>query len=168
MKFLAIDFETANYNRESACSVGLVLVEDGRIINREYFLIKPPTRWFVFTYIHGLTFNDVAFAPDFKEIWGKNLKKYFREIKFIAAHNAPFDRSVLYACCDYYGIKPPVQPFECTMQLARVYFGCNPYNLPSACAQLKIPFNDHHNALADAEASAKIIIKAMKKGLYRN
>lgn len=168
MKFLALDFETANYNRDSACSIGLVLVEDGKIIKKESFLIKPPSRWFTFTDLHGISYNDVADEPDFGELWDTKLRKYFRGVRFIAAHNAPFDRSVLYACCERYGITPPKQPFECTLQLARGYFGCKPANLPAACQQLKIPFSNHHDALCDSEASAKIIIKAMKKGLYQN
>ena len=31
--FAAIDFETANFKRESVCSVGLVLVEEGKIVD---------------------------------------------------------------------------------------------------------------------------------------
>ena len=56
-KFVAIDFETANNSRASACSVGLVTVADSQIISEEVFLIQPPTRQFLFTDIHGLTWN---------------------------------------------------------------------------------------------------------------
>ena len=167
MKFLAIDFETANYSRDSACSVGLVMVEDGKIVKKESFLIKPPSNWFVFTYIHGITYGDVADQPHFGELWETKIRKYFRGVKFIAAHNASFDRGVLYACCERYSITPPKQPFECSMQLARGYFGCKPANLPAVCQQLKIPFDHHHDALSDSVASAKIIIKAYKKGMYQ-
>jgi len=40
--FAAIDFETANYSPDSACAVGLVAVEGGRVVRREYHLIRPP------------------------------------------------------------------------------------------------------------------------------
>lgn len=33
MKFTAIDFETANHKRESACSVGLVRVENEKVVD---------------------------------------------------------------------------------------------------------------------------------------
>ena len=168
MKFLAIDFETANYYRDSACSIGLALAEEGKIIAKESFLIKPPSNWFVFTHIHGITYKDVFCQPDFGELWDKKIRKYFRGIKFIAAHNASFDRGVLHACCGRYGITPPKQPFECSMQLARGYFGCKPANLPAVCQQLKIPFDHHHDALSDSVASAKIVIRAMRKGFYGN
>ncbi len=61
--FVAIDFETANHSRTSACAVGLVHVQDGKIIAEETLLIRPPQRQFVFTYIHGLTWDDVKDEP---------------------------------------------------------------------------------------------------------
>ena len=69
MNFVAIDFETANYARDSACAIGLVKVVGGEIVDKVVHLIKPPTREFVFTYIHGLTWNDVAKSADFGELW---------------------------------------------------------------------------------------------------
>ena len=71
MNFVAIDFETANYRPDSACALGLVKVVDGIIVDKEVHLIKPPTREFVFTYIHGLTWKDVVKEADFGEIWPK-------------------------------------------------------------------------------------------------
>jgi DNA polymerase-3 subunit epsilon len=38
-------------------------------VDKVVHLIKPPTREFVFTYIHGLTWNDVAKSADFGELW---------------------------------------------------------------------------------------------------
>jgi len=34
MNFLALDFETANYYRDSACALGLVRVEDDKIVEQ--------------------------------------------------------------------------------------------------------------------------------------
>lgn len=39
--FAAIDFETANGKRTSICSVGVVIVKEGKIINKIYRLIRP-------------------------------------------------------------------------------------------------------------------------------
>ena len=39
--FAAIDFETANGKRTSVCSVGVVIVRDGKIVNKIYRLIRP-------------------------------------------------------------------------------------------------------------------------------
>lgn len=160
--FLAIDFETANYYRDSACAVGLVRVENLKIVAKEAFLIRPPSSWFVFSDLHGITWNDVKDKPTFKDLW-PSLKRYFRGIDFIAAHNAPFDRSVLYKSCEYYGLQPVNKQFICTMQLSRYFFGFEYNALNEVCKQLKIPLK-HHDPLSDALACAKIMIKALKKG----
>ena len=39
--FAAIDFETANNERTSVCSVGVVIVKDGEIVDKFYSLIHP-------------------------------------------------------------------------------------------------------------------------------
>ena len=39
--FIAIDFETANQQPSSVCSVGVVMVRDGQIVDSFYSLILP-------------------------------------------------------------------------------------------------------------------------------
>lgn len=39
--FVAIDFETANGRRSSVCSVGIVIVRGGEIVDKFYSLIQP-------------------------------------------------------------------------------------------------------------------------------
>ena len=63
--FVALDFETANHYRDSACAIGLVRVEENRIVQKTHFLIRPPTSFFQFTDIHGISWRDVATKPDF-------------------------------------------------------------------------------------------------------
>jgi DNA polymerase-3 subunit epsilon len=43
MKILAIDFETADKGRDSACAIGLAMLEGGRIVEEHYELIRPPS-----------------------------------------------------------------------------------------------------------------------------
>jgi DNA polymerase III subunit epsilon len=156
--FVALDFETANHYRDSACAIGLVRVEDDRIVKRAYFLIRPPSRSFKFTHVHGLTWWDVANSPNFGELWHQ-INDLISDVDFLAAHNAPFDRSVLHACCDTYQIIRPRQDFTCTVQLARKTWGLTRANLPAVCAHLGVEL-DHHQALSDAEACAQIVIAA--------
>lgn len=156
--FLAIDFETANYGGDSACSMGLVKVENDEITAQEVFLIRPPSREFVFTYLHGISWATVAKAPTFGTLWPR-LQCFFEGVEFLAAHNASFDRKVLFACCSTYGISPPMLPFTCTMQLARKTFRIYPTKLSDVCRKLRIKLN-HHEALSDATACAKIILAA--------
>lgn len=58
MNFVAIDFETANRDKASACSVGFVRVTNGRIADTASWLIKPP--------------QGTYFLPEFIEIHGSD------------------------------------------------------------------------------------------------
>jgi DNA polymerase III subunit epsilon len=159
---LAIDFETANYNRDSACAVGLALVQDRQIVNKNSFLIRPPNSWFVFTHIHGLTWKDVEDAPTFVELW-PTLQSYLEAADYLAAHNAAFDRSVLNACCESGGLRYPDVPFVCTVNLARSRWDIYPTKLPNVCSELGIRLK-HHDASSDANACAEIILAAQREG----
>jgi DNA polymerase-3 subunit epsilon len=158
--FVAIDFETADSGRDSACAVGVVRVERGRIVRRESRLIRPPRREFIFTYIHGIAWEDVADADPFGPVW-VGLREVFDGADFLAAHNASFDRSVLQACCLSARLEPPPQPFECTVRRARKRWGIRPTTLPDVCRALDIRLR-HHDALSDAEACARIMIAALE------
>ncbi len=159
MNFTAIDFETANYYRHSACALGLVRVEAGRIVEKRAMLIRPPDRWFKFTHIHGLTWDHVKDAPTFKELWPE-IEPMITAGDFLAAHNASFDRSVLTNTCRFYGITPPEVEFRCTVQIARRELGIYPTKLPDVCRRLNIRLEQHHEALSDALACAEIILHA--------
>ncbi|MGE3568963.1 MAG: 3'-5' exonuclease [Gammaproteobacteria bacterium] len=161
-RFVAIDFETACHARDSACAIGLATCVDGRIVDHAHHLIRPPTREFSFTAIHGLTWRDVAAAPDFAALW-PTLAACFEGADFLVAHNAPFDRSVLAACQSRYAITATVPRFECTVRLARRVLGCQPANLPAVCTRLGIALR-HHDAGSDATACARIALAALDAG----
>jgi DNA polymerase-3 subunit epsilon len=154
--FVAIDFETADYEADSACAVGLVRVEGTRVVAREQRLIRPPRREFVFTYIHGLTWESVRDQPGFREVWS-DLKPLLDGVDFLAAHNASFDSRVLRSCCDAARLRRPEIGFVCTVALARRTWGIYPTRLPDVCRRLGIPLR-HHDALSDAEACARIVM----------
>ncbi len=154
--FVAIDFETANNRRDSACAIGLVKVAGGEIVDAAVHLIRPPTRDFVFTYIHGLAWRDVAASPDFGTLWPA-IDAFIAGAKFLAAHNASFDKGVLHACCASYGLKAPPQPFLCTVKLSRRTWAITPTRLSDVCRELGIALN-HHEALSDAMACARIVL----------
>jgi DNA polymerase-3 subunit epsilon len=158
--FVALDFETADRQRDSACSVGVVRVEGNRITARAHHLIRPPRSTFVFTGIHGISWARVAKEPRFAEVWRK-VAPLLEGAEFIAAHNASFDRGVLGACCDAAGIAPPPHRFECTMKLARERWQIRPTTLPDVCARLGLTLK-HHDALSDAEACAGIVIASRR------
>lgn len=160
MKFLAIDFETANYSGDSACAIGLVRVENQVIVRRGYYLIKPPSKWFSFTYIHGITWEGVKDKPTFGELWGE-LQDFFTGNDFLVAHNSSFDERILKTCCAAYNIMYPGIPFECTMKHSRRLWNIYPTKLPNVCQHFGIPL-DHHNAASDTEACAQIMIRVLQ------
>lgn len=171
--FVAIDFETADKGPDSACSVGLVRVENGAIAKTAVQLIKPPrfvegdlfnpAPDFEFTNIHGIKPDMVAGAPTFGQAWPK-LAPLLHGAQFMAAHNAPFDNGVLTACCAAAGLPKPPHRFVCTVRLARDTWKLYPTKLPNVCQHLGIELN-HHEALSDALACAKIVIAAEKRGV---
>ena len=156
--FVAIDFETADRGRDSACAIGLVRVENNHITRRFYALIRPPRSEFEFSYIHGIHWQDVADEPDFGEVWPLMLETW-EGADFFVAHNASFDQKVLHACCASHRLQLPSQPFVCTVKLARKTWKLFPTKLNNVCEYLGIEL-DHHHALSDAEACAKIAIAA--------
>ncbi len=162
MNFAALDFETANSDRNSACSLGVVIVEKGEIKEKLYWLIKPPRLYFhpINISIHGITERDVADKPEFNALWDE----IYSHIKgrVLVAHNASFDMSVLRYILDTYSISYPEQDYYCSVTAARkAWPGLMSYRLDSMAAHLGIRFN-HHNALEDALVSARIIIEACR------
>ncbi|TDI34924.1 MAG: exonuclease [Acidobacteria bacterium] len=166
MNFVAIDFETADYGRDSACAVGMVRVEDGVITHRKHRLIRPPRPDFIFTYIHGITWEDVAGEPEFGEVWAP-LAAMLDGVDFLVAHNAPFDRGVLRACCAEAGLDDPDLPWECTVRMARRILKIKPATLDNVCRTLDIELQ-HHQALSDAEACAQIVLRAQSADADRS
>lgn len=156
--FIAIDFETANRNRNSACSLALIVVEENQIVNKKHWYINPPTDDFYFSYLHGIKKSTVLNAPTLAELWETELKFYI-ENKLIVAHNASFDISVLQTSLSEAGITQPKIQYLDTVEYARNFFPTlENHKLPTVCKFLGISLN-HHNALSDAEACAQIVIK---------
>lgn len=95
--FAAIDFETANEQPCSVCSVGVVVVRGGEIVDSFYSLIKPEPeyyRWFC-QRVHGLGPADTDQAPVFPQVW-RQIAPRFEGLPLVA-HNARFDEGCLKA-----------------------------------------------------------------------
>lgn len=159
MNFIAIDFETANEKRASACSLGMTIVKNGQVVDELYYLIKPKELRFspMNTWIHGLRAHDVKNAKEFDALWPE-LEPYFRN-NFVIAHNASFDMSVLRATLDAYNLPYPSFDYGCTMLLAKNFFPMlENAKLNTVNHYLGLEFN-HHHAGADAFACANILLK---------
>lgn len=160
--FVALDFETANRFRHSACAISIVTVKSNQVREVYTQLIRPPELWFEFSSIHGITAADVQKAPTFADIHGEILKR-LQGASHVAAHNASFDRSVMNAACNVSGLQMPPLSWQCTVKLARSIWGLYPTNLPAVCRYLGIDLI-HHDAASDATACAKIVLAAAQSG----
>jgi len=161
-RFAAIDFETADYGRDSACALSVVFVQDEQVVDTWTRLLRPPRKEFVFTYLHGISWRDVQDQPTFGDLWPA-LAARLKNVDFLAAHNASFDRSVLNTCCERAGHQPVARPFLCTVKLARAAWHIFPTKLSDVAHHLQIPLK-HHDAASDALACAQILIKAREDG----
>ena len=165
LDFTAIDFETANNSAASACSVGMVKVRDGRVVDTAYWLIKPPfghdafLEWNV--RIHGIMAVDVADAL----LWSEQLPDLlsFAENDHLVAHNAGFDMGVIAAACEASYLDSPTFDYLCSLQVARRTYHLESYRLPVAAMAAGFEDFEHHNAAADAAACAAIIVHAASR-----
>ena len=165
MNFTAIDFETANSSSASACSVGLVKVRDGVVVDKAYWLIRPPAGHDLFnewnTRIHGIVESDVIDAL----LWRDQLADLvdFADGDHLVAHNAGFDMGVIRGGCEASGIPTPSFAYLCSLQVARKTYHLDSYRLPVAAMAAGFEDFNHHDALADAEACAAIMVHAAKR-----
>lgn len=163
LDFAAIDFETANERRSSVCSVGVVIVRNGVVVDKFYSLVRPEPGYFSYwnTRVHGLTVEDVAPAPLFPEVW-KLIEPKIAGLPLVA-HNSPFDESCLRAAFSVYAMDYPDYEFFCTCKAAKAKLrGLLPNNqLDTVAAYCGFDLAAHHHALADAEACAAIAIKLL-------
>jgi DNA polymerase-3 subunit epsilon len=169
MNFIAIDFETAKYSRESACSVGLVKFLDGKAADTFYSLIRPPVLYIrpEFTGIHGLTIEDVRDAPDFAELWKSGIRSFIGGLP-LAAHNAVFDMGVLRAALEWYELSIPPLKYFCTLKLARAAWPDLQSHALTALGEHFGIIYDAHNALEDAQTCGAIACKAAEKYACRS
>ncbi|KAA1396176.1 exonuclease [Aeromicrobium ginsengisoli] len=159
LDFTAIDFETANSYRGSPCSVGLVKVRNGAIVDERHWLIRPPegADWFdAFNIgIHGITPSMVADAPRWSVVLPQIMA--FVDGDVVVAHNAGFDIGVIRYACAVDNIEWPAIDFLCTLVLARRAFSLPSYRLPFVTEACGVVLERHHDALADARAVVDVI-----------
>lgn len=158
--FVALDFETANNHRSSICSVGMVFIENGLVVDKYYELIKPVPNFYNYwnTKVHGLVFNDTEYAEEFSELWS-DISKRIKNMPLVA-HNSVFDEACLKAVLSAYDLPIHQNPFLCTYRKSKSVFPNLPnHKLTTVSKYLGFNLDNHHNALADAEACAHIAMQ---------
>ena len=145
--FAAIDFETANNERSSVCSVGIVIVRNGEIVDTYY------NYWC--SQVHGLCQDDTEDAPVFPKVWAQ-IEPLIEGLPLVA-HNKPFDEGCLKAVFRVYQMDYPDYEFYDTLCVSRrVLPDLENHQLQTVAAACGYELENHHHALADAEACAWI------------
>lgn len=162
-KVVALDFETANYPRNSAIALGLSVIEDGTVKETRSWLFRPPGKGIYiredFIAIHGIRPSDLKDKPYFDGVWPE-INRYLDDVDLLIAHNAAFDRSVLYSVAEHYDIPLPGYSWQCTVNIARrTWPNLLNHKLPTVCGHLGIELK-HHDPASDAEACSRIFLSA--------
>ena len=151
--FVAIDFETATGDRNSACAVAAVVFENGEISDRYVSLIQPPGNEYdpFNTSLHGIGPSDTRSSPNLPEVW-QHIEAFTRDA-LVIAHNTAFDMSVLRRGAEYYAYEPSEFAFACTYRLSESHLPeVGKWKLDVLAREFDIPLV-HHDPLSDAQAA---------------
>lgn len=165
LNFTAIDFETANQYPESPCAVGLVKVRDGKIVDQIAMIFSPPPGYNWFSEfnikVHGIRPSDVDGGAEWHE--ALNIMLAFIGEDTLIAHNAPFDMGVLRASAKVIQRELPDLNYLCSLAISRKVYNLESYRLNAVAYAIGHEEFKHHDALADSDACARIIIHAANR-----
>lgn len=171
LDFCAVDFETANRYRHSACQVGMARVVDGTIIESWSTMIAPPADELGFeemcTTVHGIDASMVSDAPGFAAVAPEIVA--FADGLPLLAHNASFDSAVMSRTAEKVGVRLPQIRFGCTLAMARAIVpGLPSYRLGPLYSELSgIETQSLHHAEADAVLCASSAVHLVRRsGAY--
>lgn len=153
--FTAIDFETANNSPASICQIGLIRIEDGKVVHKIDRLVQPPGNMYLYynTKVHGITAEMTADAPTFDQVWPE-MRPYI-EFQHVVAHNMQFESTCLRQTLQYYDLPRVYYHKHCTVKIYK-------RGLAKLCAEFGIPLQ-HHNAFSDAQACAVLFAMHLEK-----
>lgn len=164
MNFTAIDFETANRSRASACSIGMAKVRDGEIVETYYELLSPETGEFDYVNmtIHGITPEMVAGKLSLFKRW-KEISDFIED-DVLVGHNVSFEQSVINQSFLHHTYDIPSLEYLCTLYMTRVNYPRRMgYKLDDVYRDLFHKPVNHHHALEDAVACAEIAVHHIGK-----
>ena len=162
MRYTVFDVETPNYANDRMSAIGIVVVEDDRIVTTFTSLVNPEARFDPFNIaLTGITPEMTADAPTFGQLWPEI--RPLMDNAVLVAHNAQFDMAVLSKCLRAYGIFwKKTASYICTCKMSR---GCLPHlenhKLNTICDYYGWAL-DHHKADSDAQACAQILQRLAK------
>jgi len=154
--FIAIDFETANPQRVSACAIGYAKVFNFRITESKGFLIKPVGGHAPFqSRIHGIKEEHTCDKPTFRELFPE-IKDLFNYP--IVAHSL-FDKQVLTALSDHFNLGICFDYIDSCALAKERFPNMKDCKLPTLVQYFGLPGFKHHDAREDALACANVFMK---------
>lgn len=165
MRYIALDFETGNASRLSACALGVSIFEDQTPAGELVTLIKPPAQVGKFHWgnvrVNHIKESMVVDAPTFDIVWRELADRVDGSV--LVCHNAMFDTAVLCACLAHYHLPVPDCRYVCTVKVAqRVWPQLVNHKLDTVADALGIALN-HHEAGSDARAAGLILQAALRE-----
>ena len=169
LDYIAIDFETANYYRNSACSVGLVRFIDGKEVDSCYSLIHPAKMYFIPEWteeIHHISYDDVRDKPYFPEVWDTMVMPFINKTPGfpLVAHNGNmFDMPVIQNCCEYFGMDvPKLEYFDSLIIARKTWPEFESHQLTKLGERFNIEYLAH-DALEDSRVCGQLVKIAADK-----
>lgn len=155
-EFIAIDFETGNPKRVSACALGYARVVNGQVLEANAHLMKPVGGHAPFqSKIHGITDKHTFDKPDFGQLF-PDIRHIFEHT--LVAHSL-FDRQVLLAVSEHFGINIDFQYFDTAALAKQKLPDLKNHKLKTLAKHFGIPKFRHHDAKEDAIACAHICLR---------
>jgi len=169
LDYIAIDFETANQYKNSACSVGLVRFIDGKETDSVYSLIHPAKMYFIPEWteeIHGLSYDDVRDKPYFPEVWDSIVRPFIDktpDIPLVAHNGKMFDMPLIKECFEYYGMELPSIKYFDSLEIAKkTWPEFESHRLTHLGEKFGIKYLAH-DALEDSRTCGQVIKLAAEK-----
>lgn len=160
--FVALDVETANHQLSSICQIGYCLVENGKIIRSQSYLVNPDCS-FTNSHIHGIGPQTVQGSPKFPEILGMIWEDLEGNI---ILHHGHFDRKAFVAAAGLHGVNLPKSRWLDNAQFLRNVFprySQSGYGLKALCGDYGVVQSAHHNAENDAICLAQVFIASLEE-----
>ena len=166
--FVFVDVETADWNNDRICAIGMIIVQDGK--STGYYSLINPHVHITFTYIHGITDSDVKDAPTIEEFW-QVMAPLIPERFVFVAHNYRFDLTVMKKDLGRFGISFNPTEILDTMWVARDIL----YHFRTQRGDLRLNTLSealgvqlyHHNAASDISATKEVLEKLLLSGNRR-
>ena len=163
-RYAVIDFETTGLSPrlgDRAIEIGVVLLENGQVIDTYESLINPDVQASSFiTDLTGITNRMIRDAPPPKQVFEK-VHRFVRSATLVA-HNASFDRNFWTHELSRLNLDSEHQ-FLCTMLISRrLYPWSRNHQLQTLVDLHEIPIKGrHHRALADASMTSGLLLRIL-------